>query len=344
MDRRQFLATGLAGSAALAAPARALAAVPSTARHFEVTTEVLLSALGPEPAQLWLPLFQRDRNYQQLLSARWDGNGATTLQHDPASGAAILHARWEQNAPARQLVLTQRLATWEHTGLPGRLSAADRAHFTRATPLVPTHGTVAETARNIVGDRRDPRTQARALYDWMLANTWRDPATRGCGDGNVSALLRERKLGGKCVDLSRLFVAMNRALGIPAREVYGLRLAPSSLFKSLGRAGDVSGAQHCRAEVWLDDASGGTGRWLAADPADVRKAILEEKLPLEAPAIQALATRLFGQWESNWAGYNSAEALTLPGATRTPSYDFLMYPAAMTASTACNWETDAGSA
>ena len=46
----------------------------------------------------------------------------------------------------------------------------------------------------------------------------------------------------------------------------------SEHFKSLGRSGDVTAAQHCRAEVYVD----GFG-WIPVDPADVRKVVLEEE-------------------------------------------------------------------
>jgi transglutaminase-like putative cysteine protease len=40
---------------------------------------------------------------------------------------------------------------------------------------------------------------------------------------------------------------------LPARGVYGLRVADSRFgYRSLGKSGDVSKAQHCRAEVWLE--------------------------------------------------------------------------------------------
>ena len=39
--------------------------------------------------------------------------------------------------------------------------------------------------------------------------------------------------------------------------------------------------------------------------------------------------RLFGAWEMNWVGYNSATDIELPGMGRqSPSFAFLMYPCA----------------
>src|SRR5690606_7700960 len=117
----------------------------------------------------------------------------------------------------------------------------------------------------------------------------------------------------KCADLNALFVALARAEGIAARDVYGVRVAGSDLgYKSLGKTGgDITKAQHCRAEFYL--ASHG---WIPVDPADVRKVILEEdggKAPGD-PMVVAARKRLFGSWEMNWLAYNYAHDLALPGA------------------------------
>ena len=112
--------------------------------------------------------------------------------------------------------------------------------------------------------------------------------------------------------------------GLPARDLYGLRVAPSSQFPSLGRAGgNVTTAQHCRAEVWADNFG-----WIPVDPADVRKLILEEKKPsLSDPYVAKARETLFGSWEMNWIAFNDAHDVVLPGSKGKP-LPFLMYPQA----------------
>jgi transglutaminase-like putative cysteine protease len=141
-------------------------------------------------------------------------------------------------------------------------------------------------------------------------------------------MLETRYLGGKCADLNALFVGLARATGIAAREIYGLRVADSREFKSLGRAGDVTKAQHCRAESY-DETLG----WVAVDPADVRKVVLEEPptgRSLEDPLVQKARLKLFGAWEMNYLAYNYAHDLRLPGSAGE-SIPFLMYPQCETA-------------
>jgi transglutaminase-like putative cysteine protease len=165
---------------------------------------------------------------------------------------------------------------------------------------------------------------ARAIYDWIVENTVRDPQVQGCGLGDIRGMLEMKNLSGKCADLNALFVGLARAAGLPARDLYGLRVAPSTQFPSLGRAGgNVTTAQHCRAEVWVD-----TFGWIPVDPADVRKVILEEKKPsLSDPDVIRARNALFGSWEMNWIAFNDAHDVTLPASAGKP-LPFLMYPQA----------------
>ena len=74
--------------------------------------------------------------------------------------------------------------------------------------------------------------------------------------------------------------------------------------------------------------------WVPADPADVRKVVLEERtapLALNDPLVQAVRAKLFGAWEMNWIAFNTANEIVLPDA-REPRRTFLMYPQAETAS------------
>jgi len=143
-------------------------------------------------------------------------------------------------------------------------------------------------------------------------------------------MLESGDLGGKCADLNALYVGLARAAGLPARDVYGIRIAKSELgYKSLGASSEkITKAQHCRAEVYI-----GSYGWVPVDPADVRKVVLEEppgNRPLDDEMVTRARTRLFGSWEMNWMAYNFAHDVALPGSSGTP-VAFLMYPQAETA-------------
>jgi transglutaminase-like putative cysteine protease len=110
-----------------------------------------------------------------------------------------------------------------------------------------------------------------------------------------------------------LLSARLRKLVVPARDIYGIRVGASRFgYKSLGKSGDISKAQHCRAEVWLRDYG-----WVPVDPADVRKVVLEERpgLTLRDQTVVAVREKLFGAWETNWLPYNTAHDVALPGSS-----------------------------
>jgi hypothetical protein len=67
-----------------------------------------------------------------------------------------------------------------------------------------------------------------------------------------------------------------------------------------------------------------------ADPADVRKVMLEEppgNLALSDPKVKDARTTLFGAWEGNYVAYNDGHDVALPGSSGS-EIGFLMYPQA----------------
>jgi transglutaminase-like putative cysteine protease len=329
MDRRDFLKSGSALAAA-ALPWRAPAA--NEWRTFEVITKVEV-AFPKGVSRVWLPLpMTADTAWHRSLGNEWSGNAAQArVVHDGKYGVPMLYAEWNDDRAPPQLQVASRAATREHTvdaaaaERAKQLSAADRAFFTAPTDYIPTDGIVRKTAQSIVKGASGDVAKARALYEWVVENTFRDASVRGCGWGDIKAMLETGNLGGKCGDLNALFVGLARSVGVPARDVYGLRVAPSVHgYRSLGVSSPmVTRAQHCRAEFF----SAGRG-WVPVDPADVRKVALEEppgNLALSDPKVAAARQRLFGNWEMNWLAYNMGHDIALPFSSG-PKLPYLMYP------------------
>ena len=97
-------------------------------------------------------------------------------------------------------------------------------------------GIVATTSKGIVMGYENDVDKARAIYEWIVDNTFRDPKVEVCGIGDITTMLESGYLGGKCADLNALYVGLARAAGLPARDLYGIRVANSAEFKSLGRS------------------------------------------------------------------------------------------------------------
>jgi transglutaminase-like putative cysteine protease len=338
MDRRQFLKSAAAASATLALPRVGRALGISTAdagwRTFEVTTRVEL--LNPSGASMvWLPAAQLQQSpYQKTLanSFQADGGTAELLEYD---GFGIISAKYPTGARP-VLTLTSRVSTRNYSvdlaasEKPAKRDAAEVEKCLQGGKAIPIDGIVKTTADSITLGQRSDADKARAIYEWIVDNTFRNPKTRGCGLGDIRYMLESKDLGGKCADLNALYVGLARAAGLPARDVYGVRIAPSQNgFKSLGLSSEnATKAQHCRAEVYLEDHG-----WVPVDPADVRKVVLEEPPGNHAmgdDVVKEARARLFGYWEMNWMAYNSSHDVALPGSTRPP-VNYLMYPQAETA-------------
>jgi hypothetical protein len=336
MRRRDFLRVGACVPAtfALSKPEHLFA--DTGWRTFEVTTRV--EVLKPSgPTRIWMPAaLTQGTPYQKTLANTLKAEGGTArIVENKAEALAIIVAEYPQGVRPI-LTVTSRVSTrdWAvdlgSANAAAEPSAAELKNYLRPTKLLPTDGIVKETALKITGTAKTDAAKARAIYEWIVENTRRDPKTRGCGVGNIRFMLESGDLGGKCADLNALYVGLARAAGLPARDVYGIRVAGSRLgYKSLGTSSEtISKAQHCRAEVYLS----GHG-WYPVDPADVRKVMLEEppgNRPADDEMVQKARARLFGSWEMNWMAYNCAHDVTLPGSSGGP-LGFLMYPQAETA-------------
>jgi transglutaminase-like putative cysteine protease len=305
-------------------------------RTFEVTTRV--EVLKPSGVtHIWLPAaLTRDTPFQKTHANKFGAQGGTAkLTKDKPNALGIVSATYPANAKP-VLTLTSHVSLKNYAvdlSAPSNaphVSKAELDYFLQPSRYVPTDGIVKETALKATAGATTEMEKARAIYDWVVDNTFRDPKVRGCGRGDIRFMLESGDMGGKCADLNALYVGLARSVGLPARHVYGLRIAKSDLgYKSLGVATDkATKGQHCRAEVYLREHG-----WVPVDPADVRKVVLEEppgNRPLSDEMVSKARKRLFGSWEMNWMAYNYAHDVELPGSAKQPLIYF-MYPQAETA-------------
>ena len=340
MNRREFLRSAGAVSASLVFPKTgslfAGGLTSDSWRTFEVKTRIEIPK-SSGATRLWLPAALIGKTpFQKTLSNRFSAEGGMARMVESRGDALGVIAAEFPAGVKPVLTLTSRVVTKNYAvdlSAPGKASKTDRAeleHFLRPTKLLPTDGIVKATATEITRRAKTDLEKARAIYEWVIDNTFRNPKTRGCGIGDIRFMLESKDLGGKCADLNALYVGLARAAGLPARDVYGIRVAKSELgYKSLGTPSEnITKAQHCRAEVYI----GGYG-WVPVDPADVRKVVLEEppgNRALDDEMVKKARTRLFGSWEMNWMAYNFAHDVVLPKSVGAP-VGFLMYPQAETA-------------
>jgi transglutaminase-like putative cysteine protease len=257
-SRRALAAAALV--AAIVAPVSARA-VSGADRAGRVTFDIRLAASREaRDVKLWFPYPTSDLE-QAITDLRFDGDyEAVTMAREPQSGALYLYARWTKGGRERRLQVTFHARAKERR-VPRLVETADpipadvRPYLESSLWLPSDDPSVKRTAAQIVAGKSTVLARARAIYDWMVEHTRQDPRIPGCGTGDVDRALAVRS--GKCADLSSVYVALARAAGVPAREVFGLRL---------GKRGevDITHGHHCWAEFYLP----GTG-WVPVDPAEV---------------------------------------------------------------------------
>ena len=305
-------------------------------RTFEVTTRAEVLKPAGETT-VWLPAaLIQNTPFQKTTSNRFSADGGKArMVESKKQDLGIVVARFPSSVRpvltlSSQVALKNYSVDLSKPGPARPFTPAELKYYLQPHKNIPTDGIVKTAATEITKGVTTDVDKAHAIYEWIVDNTFRDPKVRGCGRGDIRVMLDAGYLGGKCADLNALYVGLARAAGLPARDVYGIRVAKSELgYKSLGVSSEkVTKAQHCRAEVYLAQFG-----WVPVDPADVRKVVLEEppgNRPLSDEMVTRARKRLFGSWEMNWMAYNFAQDVELPrsSGTRLP---FFMYPQAQTA-------------
>ncbi|MDQ5914647.1 MAG: hypothetical protein QG584_530, partial [Pseudomonadota bacterium] len=195
----------------------------------------------------------------------------------------------------------------------------------QSTELMPINEKTREIAERIVGRIKDPLAQGKAIYDWVADRAIRDPETPALSAGGIDTPPELANALGRNAGHALLFVALSRAIGLPARPVFGLRVDYSRLLPSLGKIGELNRAFNCRAEFYAPGYD-----WIPVNPADLRQAVLEEKLAPDDGKLTVLKKLLFGYWEMNWVGLNTALEVT-PRSSNSKPLPFLATPHVETA-------------
>ena len=236
--------------------------------------------------KLWLP-YPVSTNYQKISDISIRGSYDYMAIYSDAHGNDILFARWNEKTKEKKIYfsfLVTRRERVEHppsstTNCPNPLKETGPYLNLKALAAIPPQ--LATLSATITQNCKTPLEKARAIFSWVTRNLKRDPRVQGCGSGDVCYVL-ERKAG-KCADIHSVFVALLRAVNIPAREVYGLRLDAAR------KEADITTWQHCWAEFYLP----GYG-WHASDPADYLKALLEKNLNHDSPLAKEI-------WQYYWS-------------------------------------------
>lgn len=274
--------------------------------------------------RLWLPVAQTNED-QTVEDVKYDAGKAKTELTKDALGNQMLYVEWGADVdPAERKVTCSFHAVrpeavrpeLKESGKPG----ADLDEYLKPSKMVVTDGETKKLAEEITKDKTTYLDKTRAIYDWVIANMNRDESVKGCGLGDVEALLVTK--GGKCTDINSVFVGLCRSVGIPARERFGIRMNDADITKN----------QHCWAEFYLP----GTG-WVYADPADVLKAVLKNKWEKDSKETKELQEYYWGNLDEKRVELSVGRDLTLNPAQDGEALNNFGYPYAEVDGTAVDF-------
>lgn len=335
MKRREFLKTSALTLGAVSVLPNQLFA-SNNSRKFKVVYDFDIKNDAKDfPAKLWNPLpFNSD--YQKVRFFKVSGNyDDYNINTNNPYDAKTLFASWNKGETKKTLHVEMEIETTYRDVSLKVIKSASKENlplpesvklFLEPSAHIPTDGKVKEIADKLTKNISDRFEKVTAIYDWVTETTFRDPATVGCGIGDAGKMVESGYFGGKCTDISSLFVAILRAAGIPSREVFGIRLGKSTFSKALGKSdengfADISTWQHCRAEYYIPGAG-----WIPCDPADITKLELVEKLKFNDPKVKELREKYLHSWEMNWVGFNWGRDFVLSPKPEQFPINMLGYP------------------
>ncbi|HTN48451.1 MAG TPA: hypothetical protein VMK32_03375 [Burkholderiaceae bacterium] len=195
MKRRTLLKAASAAGLMAAAPWTARSQSPAADspgwRTFEVTTRLeITQPTGQVMAWVPLPLTQKTAWFETIANSIGGNAEKAEIVVDPIYGAGVAAARFKSGEAQPVVEVTSRFRTRDRlvTMAPGgaqTASAQELAVYLKPTELLPTDGIVSETAIKVTQGVTTDVDKARAIYDWVIENTQRNPATKGCGVGDI---------------------------------------------------------------------------------------------------------------------------------------------------------------
>jgi len=221
-------------------------------RVYEITWELDPAKGHLHQGRMWLPLPTDGLPTQRRLDVRIEGavrwgtqvvQGNELAWFEPAPGRRIrLFARVRTGPPSFRRVLREKPPA--RFPDPAALSA-EVAAYLGATPRVdPRLPGVAALARTLKAAA--PIETVTRVLDWMRNNV----EYRITGFTTVDEVLARRH--GECGGQSALIVALLRACGLPAREVWGV-------IEDLSPGRDFAPAGHLKGHLWVEVFLGDAG-------------------------------------------------------------------------------------
>jgi len=275
-------------------------------REVDFTYHTELTGINPQAhrVEAWIPLPREDR-FQQVSGLKLDSPVRVELVNQPTGGNRVAHLSSEA-PPSGSIPVTIRfnVRRVEESADMGKAQAKTPeptggafTSYLGPDRLVPIDGQIKLASAKVGDPEGSSYEQARAIYDYVIANMSYDKSGKGWGRGDAIYACTFKK--GNCTDFHSLFIAIARSRGIPARFTIGFPLGAP-------RAGEILG-YHCWAEFYAG------GQWVPVDASEAWK-------------HPQLRQYYFGHLDADRVAFTMGRDLVLkPGQSGEP-VNFLIYP------------------
>ncbi len=260
--------------------------------------EFLYRATLPEitdTARMWIPLPTTD-SFQTVDIKPIEAPGKREILQEREHGNKILFLTLGPEDSGKTISIRSQIRRLEKGVYPVQTTVPER--YLAPERLVPANERFRSIAEKVVEGKKGDLVRARALYDHIIDRMRYMKFGTGWGKGDAVYACDART--GNCTDFHSYFIALSRAIGIPARFAIGAAI-PSER-----NEGGIDG-YHCWAEFYTD------GRWW---PVDIS----------EGDKCSSLSTYYFGHHPANRIELSRGRDLVLDPGPASGPINFLAFP------------------
>ena len=262
--------------------------------EFEFIYRVSLPEIT-DTARMWIPLPATD-SFQKVEVLSTSAPGEQSVLEEREHGNQVLFLALGPEDSGKTIEIRYQVERYEKAVYAA--PAPDREKYLNPERLVPVNENFRSIAAQVVEGKKSDLVRARALYDHVIDRMRYMKHGTGWGRGDAVYACDVRT--GNCTDFHSYFIALARAVNIPARFAIGAAI-PSER-----NEGGIDG-YHCWAEFYAD------GKWW---PVDIS----------EGDKYTSLATYYFGHHPANRFELSRGRDLVVePGPVSGP-INFLAYP------------------
>jgi transglutaminase-like putative cysteine protease len=260
--------------------------------------EFLYKATLPEitgTAHMWIPMPSSD-SFQTAEMKSIKAPGERQILQELEYGNRVLFLTLGAQDSGKTIAIRFQIRRLEKAVYASQTTVPER--YLEAERLVPADERFRSIAEEVVEGKKGDLVRARAIYDHVIDRMRYMKYGDGWGKGDAVYACDAKT--GNCTDFHSYFIALSRAVDIPARFAIGAAIP------SARNAGGIDG-YHCWAEFYTD------GRWW---PIDIS----------EGDKCSSLSTYYFGHHPANRIELSRGRDLVLEPGPASGPINFLAYP------------------